>query len=225
METTTVYELIGYVASALIVISLLMASVLKLRVINLVGAIVFTTYGLLIDSLPVVLANGAIVLIDIYHLVRMLRARADHAYFEVVEVPTGSPLLRRFVEFHEEDIRRFQPDFPGLLDEQLAWMVLRDAVPVGVVLARRVGPTDHADDAVVLDVDYVTPEHRDLRAGSALYGDASPFERHGIGTVESTALTDEHRRYLQRMGFSSHGDRWQRTMNDHGRSRESPTER
>jgi hypothetical protein len=252
METATVYELIGYVASALIVISLLMASVLKLRVINLVGAIVFTAYGLLIDSLPVVLANGAIVLIDIYHLVRMLRARAEHAYFEVVEVPTGSPLLRRFVEFHEEDIRRFQPDFPGLLDEQLAWMVLRDAVPVGVVLARRVGsadqtggrtdhtsgradqtgrrsdaaggPTDHAGDTVVLDVDYVTPAHRDLRAGTALYGDASPFERHGIDTVESTALTDEHRRYLQRMGFSSHGDRWQRTMHDHGRSRESPIE-
>ena len=80
-------ELLGYLASALIVLSLLMASLFKLRVVNLIGAIVFTAYGLLIDSLPVVLTNASIVVIDVFYLTRMFRARADEAYFEVIEVP------------------------------------------------------------------------------------------------------------------------------------------
>jgi hypothetical protein len=136
VDSATIYDLIGYVASALIVLSLLMSSLLRLRVINLVGAIVFSVYGVLIDSIPVIVTNGAIVLIDIYYLWVMLRDRAADVYFEVVEVPVSSPLLERFVAFHDAAIREFQPAFAGLRDDHLAWMILRDASPVGVVLGR-----------------------------------------------------------------------------------------
>src|SRR5690554_6128513 len=97
-------ELIGYLASALIVASLLMASVLRLRVVNLVGALVFTTYGVLISSPPVWLANGAIVVIDVYYLVKLLRDRSRSAYFEIVETRPDAPVLQRFVAFHRDDI-------------------------------------------------------------------------------------------------------------------------
>ncbi|MEX2550540.1 MAG: hypothetical protein WD638_09950 [Nitriliruptoraceae bacterium] len=193
-------ELIGYLASALIVLSLLMASLFKLRVVNLIGAIVFTAYGLLIDSLPVVLTNASIVAIDVFYLTRMFRARADEAYFEVVGVPAASPLLRRFVAFHTEDARRFQPDFTGLGDDHLAWMVLRDAVPVGVVLARADGEVAH------LDLDYVTPAHRDQRAGTRFFTTPGLFSPHGISRVRSTAGANGHHRYLEAMGFTPIGD-------------------
>ncbi len=193
-------ELLGYLASALIVLSLLMASLYKLRVINLVGAIVFTAYGLLIDSLPVVLTNAAIVGIDVFYLARMLRARAEDAYFEVVEVPGDSPLLGRFVAFHAEDARRFQPDFDELRDDHLAWMVLKDAVPVGVVLARPDGEVAH------LDLDYVTPAHRDQRAGTRFFSTAGLFAPHGITRVASDAGDDGHHRYLEAMGFTRRDD-------------------
>jgi hypothetical protein len=45
MSTETIYELIGYAGSILIVISLAMSSIIKLRVINLMGAITFGVYG------------------------------------------------------------------------------------------------------------------------------------------------------------------------------------
>ncbi len=206
METATLYELIGYIASLLIVISLLMASVLKLRVINLVGAIVFTAYGLLIGSLPVALTNGAIVIIDLYHLVRLARARSS-GIFEAVPVVPSSALLQRFVEHHLDDIRRFQPEVTGVRDDHLGWFVLRDAVPVGVVLA-----TPPEDGHARIEVDYVTPSHRDLRAGSAFFEDVDNFDRHGITSVEATAATKEHRRYLERMGFTADGDRFVRSV-------------
>jgi hypothetical protein len=207
VDAFTPVELIGYLASALIVLSLLMASVLKLRVINLAGATVFTVYGVLIGSWPVILTNAAIVVIDVYYLVVMLRDRARRGYFEVVGVPTDSPILRRFVAFHLDDIRRFQPSFAGVGDGDHAWMVLRDAIPVGVVVGERAGEDD---ERLRLHADYVTPEHRDFTAGSVLFGGSGSFHEVGTTLVESLGETDAHRRYLSRMGFERDGERWTR---------------
>lgn len=195
-------ELVGYLASVLIVLSLLMASVWRLRVINLVGAIVFTAYGVLIGSVPVVLTNGAIVLIDIYYLARMLRERAAEAYFEVVPTPADSPLLARFVAFHLDDIARYQPSFTGLDPDHLAWSVLRDGVPVGVVLAHQDGEVAH------IDLDYVVPAHRDQRAGTRFYTTTALFAPHGITRLRTRAEVDAHRRYVTAMGFEAVEGPW-----------------
>jgi hypothetical protein len=198
-----VVELIGYLASALIVLSLLMASVLKLRIINLVGAFVFTVYGVLIDSAPVVLTNGAIVVIDIYYLWRMWRERAAESYFEVVEWPTDGVYLPRFLAFHAEDIARSQPAFAGVRDDHVAFVVLRDAQPVGAVLVR-----DAGDGTAAVDLDYVIPAHRDFQAGTHVFGPHGPFATRGIRTITASADTPVHRRYLERLGFSPSGERW-----------------
>ena len=79
MESAFLYDLIGYLASGLVVLSLLMTSVLRLRVIGLFGATVFTAYGLLIGAIPVVVTNGVIIFVHGYHLARLLRARAAAA--------------------------------------------------------------------------------------------------------------------------------------------------
>lgn len=200
MDTQTIYELIGYLASALIVVSLLMSSILRLRIIGLAGAITFTTYGVLIEAYPIAVANGAIIFIHIFHLSRMLRARANEAYFEALEVPADSPILRRFVDFHREDVERFQPDFPGLRGDELALLVLRDAVPAGAVLA-------HVDgEQAQVTLDYVVPEHRDLRPGRFLWVESDAFTSRGITRVTTTAPTPEHARYLNSVGFETLGD-------------------
>jgi hypothetical protein len=198
-----VVELIGYVASALIVLSLLMASVLKLRVINLVGAVVFTLYGVLIGSVPVVLTNGAIVVIDVYYLWRMWRERAAESYFEIVAWPTDGVYLPRFLAFHAADIARSQPRFDRVRDDHVAFVVLRDAQPVGAVLTREAG-----DGTAVVDLDYVIPAHRDFQAGAHVFGPHGPFARRGIRAVRTAADTPVHRRYLERLGFTPSGDTW-----------------
>jgi hypothetical protein len=200
MDTATVYELIGYLASALIVVSLLMSSILRLRIIGLFGAIAFTLYGVLIDAYPIAVANGAIIGIHVFHLTRMLRQRAAEAYFEALEVPADSPVLRRFVDFHLEDAKRFQPDFPGLRGGELAILVLRDAVPAGAVLA------DVEGSEARVTLDYVVPEHRDLRPGRFLWVESDAFTSRGIRRVITTAPTTEHARYLTSVGFERRDD-------------------
>jgi hypothetical protein len=68
MDPSLTYEITGYIASVLVAISLMMSSIIKLRVINLFGAALFTLYGLLIGAYPVAVMNLFIVLIDLYYL-------------------------------------------------------------------------------------------------------------------------------------------------------------
>ena len=76
MDTSMTYEIIGYVASLLVAVSLMMRSVLKLRVINLLGAAVFTLYGLLISAYPVTVMNLFIMLIDLYYLREFITSKS-----------------------------------------------------------------------------------------------------------------------------------------------------
>jgi hypothetical protein len=209
MDTTLLYELVGYLASALVVLSLVMASVLRLRIIGFIGAVVFSTYGALIGSVPVIVTNVAIIVVHGYHLVRILRDRSADSYFEVIRWPTGGVYLPRFLAFHAEDIARSQPGFEGLHDDHLAWVVLRDAVPVGLVLARHDG-----SGTARIDLDYVTPEHRDFKAGTTLFDRCAVFSADGISEVVASAETEVHRRYLERMGFTSSGgaESWRRAV-------------
>ena len=47
MDTQFWFEMVGYAGSVLVAVSLMMKSLLRLRLINLVGAFFFTLYGLL----------------------------------------------------------------------------------------------------------------------------------------------------------------------------------
>ena len=42
METYVIYEIIGYVASVLVAVSLMMSKIVQLRIVNLIGAATFS---------------------------------------------------------------------------------------------------------------------------------------------------------------------------------------
>jgi uncharacterized protein with PQ loop repeat len=64
-------EIIGYLASLIVLISFLMKDIKKLRIINSVGCVLFVAYGILLNfSMPIILTNTAIAGINIYYLVR-----------------------------------------------------------------------------------------------------------------------------------------------------------
>ncbi|MPY22884.1 hypothetical protein FM037_04090 [Shewanella psychropiezotolerans] len=74
MDSATVWEWVGYLASVVVAISLMMSNIKKLRWWNLIGAGLFVAYGLAIDALPVALVNFFIVLIDAYYIVKIYKA-------------------------------------------------------------------------------------------------------------------------------------------------------
>jgi hypothetical protein len=61
-------EYIGYFASGIVLLSFLMGNIFVLRIINTIGCGFFIFYGVLLGSMPIILTNAAIVLINAYYL-------------------------------------------------------------------------------------------------------------------------------------------------------------
>jgi GNAT superfamily N-acetyltransferase len=194
MSDQTLLEILGYVASVLVAISLMMRSILRLRLINLVGSLTFAVYGWLIGAVPVAVVNLFIAVINVYYLNGMLRSRE---FFRLLEVAPDSAYLRHFLGFYEDQIRRFLPHFavpaPPLA---MNLLVLRDMVPAGAVLGQVDG------DSLRVELDFVIPQYRDFKVGKYLFEERADFWRdRGIRRIVSAPGNREHSAYLTRMGF------------------------
>lgn len=192
-------ELIGYVASILVALSLAMSSILKLRVISLFGAIAFTVYGILIGALPVALANLFIVFVNIYYLWTMRRTSER---YHLMEVSPGDDYLDQFLEFHAEDIGKYAPYFDGLVKKsEVVFFILRDMIPAGLFIGER-----EAEGTVRAKLDFVIPAYRDFKVGHFLFHESDCFSRQGISEVVSEPGSPVHEAYLKKTGFEQGED-------------------
>ena len=69
MEQNIYLELFGYLGTALVIISMLMTDINKLRVINISGGIISLIYAICVNTMPVVVLNATLVTINITQLV------------------------------------------------------------------------------------------------------------------------------------------------------------
>ena len=76
MDAMNSFEMLGYLASIFVAVSLMMRSLTKLRVINLIGALLFTAYGLIIGAFPVAVVNAFIALVNVYYLWQTVKVTA-----------------------------------------------------------------------------------------------------------------------------------------------------
>lgn len=195
METNLIYELIGYLASILVAVSLMMSQIIRLRVLNLLGALTFSVYGFLIGALPVALMNAFIVGINIYYLSGMITMKS---FFKVLKVDSKDEYLRYFLDFYIDDIRNFQPDAPAQLSAgSFSMFVLRDMIPAGLLTGRITAP-----GVLTVDIDYVIPKFRDFKIAKFIYVDQKErFQTDGIQEIYTFAFVPKHVEYLKKIGF------------------------
>ena len=188
-------EAVGYLGSALVVTSLLMTRILRLRVIGLAGSTTFLVYGVLIGSVPIMITNGVIMIINITFLWRATRVTE---WFSLLEVRPESRYLEELLRFHRDDILLYQPDWDGTIaDTDLTVLVLRDMQPAMAIVGS-VG-----QGAMELRLDYAIPRFRDYRMGRFLYGSNQKFfADKEIASVSASATTKHQARYLEKMGFT-----------------------
>ena len=197
MSAAAVYELIGYLGSALVVASLSLKSILRLRIVGLAGAVVFCTYATLISAYPIVITNLVIVGIHSYYLRQLLGSKP---VFTVLEVRQGSRYLEHFIDHYLDDIRQeFLPDFHyEPKPDRYRAFILRDMVPAGLFICDFDGT-----DTGQIQLDYVIPAYRDLKVAHFLYSPSSSiFADPRITHLESPPGTRQYREYLIRMGFT-----------------------
>ena len=193
---TDILPWIGYCASLIVVLSMMMHSVVKFRWINLFGALLFSTYGFLIGAIPVGILNGIIVLVDIYYLVLIYNKKEE---FELLEINAKSKYLPLFLKFHQARIEKYCPGFSFEPSENtVSFFILRNMSIAGLFLA-------HRENETILNVklDYVLPEYKDFKNGKYVYFTLrSKFIEAGFKTVKAAGNNQSYFKYLKKFGFT-----------------------
>ncbi len=191
-------EWIGYTASLLVLISLSLSSMLRLRLINLFGAAIFSFYGFYIGSYPVGLMNLAIVFFNLYYL-QQLYFQTDS--FEIIETDADDPYVQKLLRHYRKDIRRFFPGFSLQPDNnQIVLTVFRNMNLAGLFVGQKNG------DQLQVKLDYVVPQYRDYKNGAFIF----EHFRKVMKTKQYSAITAHsdvpHQiSYLKKMGFVTDG--------------------
>ncbi|MDQ0476816.1 MULTISPECIES: uroporphyrinogen decarboxylase [Chryseobacterium] len=69
--TPEITNYIGYAASFFIVLSFALKDIKKIRIINLIGCVLFVLYGIYSNYLwPIIIPNAVLCGIQVYHLVK-----------------------------------------------------------------------------------------------------------------------------------------------------------
>jgi len=189
------FEILGYFASIIVAVSLMMNSQIWLRWINLLGAILFSTYGFLISSYPVGVLNAIIAVTNIYFLIKMYFSKE---YFTLLEMPKNDVYFSKFLEFHKNNIRFFFPDFEFNQSENtLRFYVLRNMVTAGVFIGKMIDK-----ETLMIELDYVIPEYMDFKTGKYIYEQHKTyFLNKGIKKLAERTTNPKHEKYLSKMGF------------------------
>ncbi|MEH0154124.1 YgjV family protein [Limibacter armeniacum] len=73
MNLEMLTEILGYLASALVMASFLMKDIQLLRMINILGCAFFVIYGFMGGYLPVILTNSVIIVVNFYQISKINR--------------------------------------------------------------------------------------------------------------------------------------------------------
>ena len=203
MDGKLIIEMIGYLGSALVVVSMLMTSVVKLRVVNTIGSLIFMCYALIIGSYPTAVMNFCLIAINVYHLIRLFRDRKE---YDLVDLTEDESFVRYFLEKNGEDIRSFFPWFKAEdLQGDVRCLACCGSQPASLFIAKTTGA-----DALEVVLDYAAPLYRDTSAGRFLH---EQLKQKGIRTVVFRGDAPKHVAYMEKIGYRKESDgSWVLTM-------------
>ena len=199
MDTNMIIEMVGYCGSLLVLVSFLMTSVFKLRVVNSIGSVIFMIYALIIKSYPTAVMNFCLVLINIHFLWKMSRTETE---FDFVESSINDGYFKYFLEENKEDINKYYPslDFP---QDSKVYFVSRNSRPLGLTVAQK------DNDTLNLLMDYSVKEYRDFSIATYLF---EKLAQKGIKKVTFTPPTNNHEEYLNKFNFTKNGDVYEKIL-------------
>ncbi len=200
LATLSWLEWLGYIASMIIAFSMTLGSIVKFRIVNLIGAASFAAYGFIIGAYPVGALNVFIVVVDIYYLIKIFGRKDD---FELLEVRPDNQYLIKFLNFNQQEIQTFFPHFSYSIEQtDISFFVLRNTTVAGLFLGQKNG-----EGALKVSLDYVTPAFRDFKNGRFVYRHLNDkFINQGITKLVADDSSPQHAKYLRSIGFQKAND-------------------
>lgn len=189
-------EFIGYVATAMLALSLLASTDLKFRWLNAFGCVFFITYGLLLSAWPVVFSNLLLLVINVYYLFSIYRREE---VFEVLPFLWDEPLVEKFTRFYDKDIRKYFPDANSRhAGDEIRFLVLRN-----MDIAHMFAATRDEGGVARVHINYTIPRYRDDKVERFILQKENPvLSQFGVHELLYDAVKHpKHRKLLLQLGF------------------------
>ena len=194
-ETTIKYiiEGVGYLGSFLVLVSMLMTSVVKLRIINMIGNAVCTAYAIITKTWPIAALNACLFIINVYHLIRLFRVKKQ---YEQVKTDLCDGYLSYLFDKNIDDIHIFFPTFSRTaVEPAVTRLVLCGKDPAGLFLANEAGE-DGKDLEIILD--YALPAYRDASVARYLY---KQLACEGYRSLILNIEAPRHDAFMKKIGY------------------------
>lgn len=198
---------LGYIASALLIVALLVSNDLKFRWFNTAGNIFFISYAVLLGAIPVLITNTLLLCINAVYLIKVYRRQEN---FDLIEFSGEENMIGKFVRFYRADIDTFFPGFEqSQLKSKLNFVVLRDLVIANVFSAN---VSQNGDAEVVIN--YTLKKYRDYKVGRYIFDKEKNFLiSKGVKRIVYRQVANpNHLRFLKVMGFAKEqtggAERW-----------------
>ncbi len=188
--------MLGYIASILLAISLMVANDLKFRWLNTFGCLSFIVYGILINALPVILTNSLLLLINSFYLVKIYRRKEN---FDLLEFEPAATLVDRFVSFYQTDIKNYFPGFNKIeQSNNIRFVVLRD-----IVIANIFAATLSENGTAVVNINYTVAKYRDYEVGKFIFEKEKKYllSKGVKKLLYQQEINKKHEKFLSVMGF------------------------
>ena len=196
-----IIELIGYAGSTLVIVSMLMTSVVKLRVINTIGSVIFCAYALCIHSYPTAAMQVALIIINLVNLRKLLNTKKEYS---VVKQNGDQAFSNYFIEQNKDDIKKIFPDFEQINADDSVYLICCHSDCAGILVGRPA-----PDKALAVTLDYTTPAYRDTSVGKFLY---KKLKEDNIEKLTTKTTIEQHEKYLLKMGFANNNDCFEKTL-------------
>ncbi|MCR5066705.1 MAG: YgjV family protein [Erysipelotrichaceae bacterium] len=201
MTKEMIIEAVGYLGSLLVLVSFLMTSVIRLRIVNTIGSVIFMIYAIIIHSYPTAVMNFCLVLINLRFL---WKSRKTDEQIDLIHAGKDDRLLSYLLEHYEQDIKACFPGISYDLNEaNRIYVVSIDGKPAGITLGKREG------DAMELLLDYSIPAYRDFSIGAYLL---EKYRQEGIRRLVYGGPVENHVAYLTKLGFVEKNGRYIREL-------------
>ena len=188
--------MIGYVASVLLAISLIVNNDLKFRWINAGGCLFFIVYGVFISAWPIIITNSFLLAINIFYLIKIYNSHED---FELIQFQGSERLVKKFLSFYYTDIHNYFPEFKHEInEEQINFVVLRDLVIANIFIAQLL-----PDGSAIIRLNYTVPKYRDYKVGTFIFKKDRKFLiSKGVKELFYDKVANKkHLHFLKKMGF------------------------
>ena len=100
-------EIFGYIGTALVIVSMLMTSILKLRIINMCGGLISLIYAVCVNTWPVVVLNVCLISIN---FVQTLRQLIKKNTITLIRVGENDSTVKHLLSVWKGDFEKCNPD-------------------------------------------------------------------------------------------------------------------